>query len=72
MTAVWILSEVTQDDHHSALCPVDIPAIAIGEDGNVNLRTGEIYGGVSLQGKCSKSFEMQHYAWMGMYAGIRI
>ena len=65
VTAVWILSEVTQDGHHSALCLADIPASAIVEDRNVDLRRGEVHGCVLFQSKCRKWFELQHYAWVG-------
>ena len=70
MTAVWILFEVTQGGHYSVLCSADIPASAIVEDRNMDLRTGEVHGCVLLQGKGRKSFELQYYAWMGMNAGI--
>ena len=63
---------MTHNGHHSVLKPADIPAYAIVEDRYVDLNTREVHGYVSLQSKGRKSFKLQHYAWMGMDAGIRV
>ena len=63
---------MTNNGHHTVLKPADIPAYAIVEDRYVDLSTREVHGCVTLQSKGRKSFELQHYAWMGMDAGIRV
>ena len=63
---------MAKDGHHSVLRPADIPASTIVEDRNVDLTAGEVDGCVLLHGKGRESFELQHYAWVGMNAGIHI
>ena len=41
------------------------------EDRYMDLGTREVHWSVTLQPKGWESFELQHYAWMGMNAGVR-
>ena len=72
VAAVRFVSKMTHNGHHSVLKPADIPAYASVEDRYMDLSTREVHWCVSLQSKGRKSFELQHYAWMGMDAGIRV